>query len=119
MYSDNNRRAAARRSNDAFLRRMLGGELSEAGLTRANIEPPTAPEGNRPGCDGTVSGHGSAGCPTEIGAPALSMVYAPRQCWRNVLEPRAGLQKGSIFAELILPFEGSCKKGETEVKTCR
>jgi hypothetical protein len=40
------------------------------------------------------------------GMPSLAMVYAPKQCWQNLLDPAVGLAHGSIFADLILPFEG-------------
>ena len=65
----------------------------------------------RPICDDAVSSGkpqgdcGTGDCPTCIDAPSLAMVYAPKQCWRNLLEPQSALQAGSLFAELILPLE--------------
>lgn len=124
MYSDTNRRAASNRTNDEFLRRMLGGEWS-GDLPVMNTSPsprPTLPNygENRTACDGSPrrdpvpSAPTCNDCPTHLHAPALAMVYAPKQCWRNLLEPSMGLKKGSIFSELILPFEGdekTCEKG--------
>ena len=40
------------------------------------------------------------GCP-------LAMVYAVKQHFRNILDPTTGLSKGTIFAELDLPFMAS------------
>ena len=134
MYMENNRRAVQNRADADFLRRMLGGELNGngcgniCGRDRAHVqshqdsrgdccewmphthgrqmqarqEAPVRPEGGcccqRP-CDNTS-------CPTEIPAPALAMVYCPRQCWHKLLDPEIALAHGSLFEELILPFEG-------------
>lgn len=40
------------------------------------------------------------GCP-------LAMVYAVKQQFRNINEPAVGLSRGTIFAELDLPFKAS------------
>ena len=71
--------------------------------------PPTAPEGGC-GCQKPCN----TSCPTEIDAPALAMVYSPRQCWRKLLDPAEGLKQGTIFAELVLPFEAVPHKGGKE-----
>ena len=129
MYPEQDRRSSVRRANDEFLRRMLGGELTEgapfcAVMNQANGTESRSqqlpPERSRTACDGSPRQNGSAGeCPTHIHAPSLAMAYAPRQCWQNLLDPVSGLKEGSIFAELILPFEaGHCQKG-TEVRPRR
>ena len=117
MYIESNRRAAESRADADFLRRMLGGELNGSSNNcvrnganvgrscewrpQARQEPPMRPEGDcgyqRP-CD--------TSCPTQIAAPSLAMVYCPRQCWHKLLEPEIALAHGSLFEELILPFEG-------------
>ena len=118
MYSENNRRSAAQRANDEFLRRMLGGELTGDGFPVANLsaQAPMRPDartnGNRIACDGTPRPDNNASgadksCPTSIPAPSVAMVYAPKQCWRRLLDPAQGLSKGSIFSELILPLEAA------------
>ncbi len=110
MYSDNQKRASVSRANDAFLRRMLGGELMGGEMPVMNVETPTLPEngGNSPSCDGSKPNDGDRGeCPMYLHAPSLAMVYAPRQCWRNLLDPRSALVQGTMFAEMVLPFEGS------------
>ncbi|MBQ9784867.1 MAG: spore coat associated protein CotJA [Clostridia bacterium] len=60
-------------------------------------------------CDGTTRPTAPAttcrDCPTTLSAPALAMVYAPRQCWRNLFDPALGLSHGTIFKELVLPLE--------------
>ena len=74
--------------------------------------------GGYPSCDGSVENGVSGGkpmcgdgeCPTCISAPSLAMVYAPRQCWRNLLDLQSALDQGTLFAELVLPFEGGSRK---------
>ena len=39
----------------------------------------------------------------------LAMAYVPMQRFRALYEPEAGLERGTIFAELDMPFVG-CKK---------
>lgn len=136
MYSEQDRRAPMRRSNDEFLRRMIGGELTGGEMPVMNMERPSLPDyssNRKVDCEGNIVGgessctenqnHGNEACtdecPTHVHAPVLAMVYSPRQCWRNVLDPQSGLENGSMFAELILPFEGCGKKAGTEVKTRR
>ena len=128
MYIESNRRAAESRADADILRRMLGGELNGNGCGRscertyerfssqsqrgmgascnwapqARQELPEHPE-NGCGCNSSPC---NTSCPTEIPAPSLAMVYCPRQCWRSLFSPEDGLKHGSIFAELVLPFEG-------------
>ncbi len=130
MYSEGNRRTAARRTNDEFLRRMLGGELvgSQAVMNASpSMRSPLPDRGGKTACDGSPrmdSGNHMPGkpcgyCPKEIPAPALSMVYAPRQCWQNLFSPEEGLAHGSIFAELVLPLESVPKNCGTGVGACK
>ena len=87
------------------------------------------PNNSRTRCDGTGVENGGAqnesgyggDCPTHIHAPALAMVYAPRQCWRNLLDPQSALENGTLFAELVLPLEvgRGNNTGETEAKCGR
>ena len=37
----------------------------------------------------------------------LAMVYAVKQQFRNINDPATGLARGTIFAELDLPFKAS------------
>ena len=121
MNSENQRRTSVRRANDEFLRRMLEKEDvrgSRAVMNPAPMPTPTLPpeRPNRPSCDGSYPDMGgNAGvCQMHEGMPSLAMVYAPKQCWQNLLDPMTGLGQGSIFAELILPFEGcgACREGD-------
>ena len=106
-----------------ILNSLLGGELTGGALPVMNTEPPRLPEqeGNGPLCDGSVGngGAGGASCPKEPWAPSLAMVYAPRQCWRNLLDPQSALSEGSLFAELILPLEVGNRPRGTEGKACK
>ncbi len=55
--------------------------------------------------EGRCGGWGLEGHP-------LAMVYSPCQAWRNAYAPDMALSRGTLFAELDLPFEGSkCRKG--------
>ena len=136
MYPEKDRRSSVRRANDEFLRRMLGGELGDGtpfcAVMNSDVperpRPQLPPEGNgpacdgsqRPSCDGMPRPDGNGGeCPKHIHAPSLAMAYAPRQCWQNLLEPEVGLREGTIFAELILPFEAAKCRKETEVRPYR
>jgi hypothetical protein len=138
MYMENNRRAAGSRADADFLRRMLGGELNGSNCANAygrDRAPVQSRQENRGDCcEWTPHTHGrqmqarqeeapmnpecgcgcqrpcDTSCPTEIPAPALAMVYCPRQCWRKLFDPEDGLKHGTIFAELVLPFEGAPNK---------
>ena len=137
MYTENTRHTSLDRANDDFLRRMLGGELTggeRAVMTKmeealqkplhsgcamgdgcmerreaehnAVEQRPRAEEG--PSCnEGDENG-----CPKYLYASSLAMVYAPYQCWQNLLDPESALEQGSQFADLILPFEagGRCMR---------
>ena len=141
MYMENNRRAPQNRADADFLRRMLGGELNgnndgrSCGRDRAPLQPrqdyrgdccewapqarqeaPMRPESN---CGCQNNHHCNMSCPTEIDAPALAMVYCPRQCWRKLFDPEEGLRHGTIFTELVLPFETAPHKGGKEGCACR
>lgn len=139
MYSENNRRSAIRRADDDFLRRMVGGEpigdhppasvpptaardasRSHAGSSCRTEQPPA---NDRDSVRRELPAHcASPDCPTQLPAPALAMVYAPRQCWRNLFEPEEGLSKGTIFSELVLPLEingNPCKIRGQEVNPRR
>ncbi len=37
---------------------------------------------------------------------SLAMAYVPWQSWQNVMDGCAGLKHGTIFEELVMPFEG-------------
>ena len=115
MYSENQRRVPMRRANDEFLRRMLDNEDARGARAVMNPAPMPTPSlpperPSRPSCDGSYpdGGNHAGGCQMPENMPSLAMVYAPKQCWQNLLEPSVGLAHGSIFADLILPFEG-CK----------
>jgi len=143
MYSENNRRSSTQRADNDFLRRMLGGELTGDGFPVMNLNdsvkskntversesrstptPPQLQNTTRIRCDGTPrqmtpDGNGDHTCPTSLHAPALAMVYSPRQCWRNLFDPATGLSHGTIFAELALPLEVVPNNGSKEVKSRR
>ena len=134
MYFEPEKKACVQRANNEFLRRMLGGETVDGASAcpvmnmGGEVRPQLPPEENRPSCDGSYRpscdgsyrpGEDGGACPKHIHAPSLAMVYAPRQCWQNLLDPVAGWKEGSIFAELILPLEAEKRSRGTEVRPCR
>lgn len=42
----------------------------------------------------------------EIDSLPLAMSYVPDQRWRKVYAPDVGFERGTVFAELDLPFIG-------------
>ena len=42
----------------------------------------------------------------------LAMAYVPMQKWRNIYEADVGLDRGTMFCELDLPFLGDRREGE-------
>jgi hypothetical protein len=46
---------------------------------------------------------------TDFDQFPLAMAYVPWQCWNQVYDLEQGLQAGTIFPELDLPFTGRCK----------
>ena len=70
--------------------------------TLRNYDEHTAqPDCTQPGCGGWgLDNH------------PLAMVFSPCQAWRNAYAPDVALCRGTLFAELDLPFEPSkCKRG--------
>ena len=138
MYMENNRPTSPNRANDDFLRRMLGGELKSGERAVMNKAEEASQESrpsdcvfgkvcarregmqneprernargeDRPKCnDGDEN---ECECPKYMRMPSLAMVYAPHQCWQNLLDPESALGHGSQFAELILPLEADGNMG--------
>lgn len=88
---------------------MPGMEMNQPGMTMPgmgmNQPGMTMPQG---GCQGSVRCPGSVignieGCPVGIG-------YVPWQQWKQPYNMELGLERGTIFPELDLPFEkGRCR----------
>ncbi len=66
-------------------------------------------------CDGTLPGENNRNSnPTPHGGSMgwglenhpLAMAYSPYQHFREIYEPNKALSRGTMFAELDLPFEG-------------
>lgn len=49
-----------------------------------------------------MSGRGFT--PSVVDGLPLAMAYVPRQKWRNAYSPEEALCRGTLFAELDLPF---------------
>lgn len=69
--------------------------------------------GNR-GCDGSMrdsnNQHTQEGYGWGLMEHPLAMVYSPYQFFRDIYSPDAALNRGTMFAELDLPFEGDKRK---------
>lgn len=109
---EKNNRTAGWRSDDEFLRRMLGGNFSNRDLpvmspsvgipTPANLDRAGAETRNADNGSGTENGNENGCCRY----PSLAMVYAPEQKWKNLTEPAKALKEGTLFCALVKPFEG-------------
>ena len=73
---------------------------------------PTEPE---PSCDCIPKPCTDTECETCICDKPLAMAYVPWQNWSKVLCASEGLENGTIFPELILPFLG-CRPINTNIR---
>lgn len=101
MY-EKNQPSAMRRSGDEFLRRMRSSELPERSLPVMNRTSTNPYAASSAGCSNSGSNTGTG----SSAMPSLAMVYAPVQEWRCLLTPSEALREGSLFRELIKPFQG-------------
>lgn len=63
-------------------------------------------------CSSMGCGSGTAAARWGIKDHPLAMVYAPLQEWRSLYDLDTALSRGTLFAELDLPFlGGGCKMG--------
>lgn len=121
MYSDNEKQAPRRRSNDEFLRRMRREEFlsrMNAGSdipTISRTDVPSLDVRPRASCDGTPLQNATAQRDASFGCsmPSLAMVYSPYQNWEGLLSPEKGLSEGSLFQDLIKPLEVGGRRSQT------
>ena len=98
MYFSQNKRASERRANDEYLRRAsFPNAESQPTVSSPPAQNPPVPNAPQPETEAPVS-------PASM--PSLAMVYAPKQAFANLYEPDVALARGTLFAELDLPFEG-------------
>ena len=102
MYNDNNLQETRRR---VMLRQVCPMSPSAEGGS--------SPETGGRLCDGTMPNQSSTDRRTGWGLRnhPLAMVYSPYQEWRDAYTPEVALNRGTLFAELDLPFEGDKKRG--------
>ena len=91
MYFSQNKKASERRANEEYLRRASLRQESQPAVS----SPPMPPEPPQ-----------EAPEEAPYTARPLAMVYAPSQTFQNLYEPDEALSRGTLFAELDLPFEG-------------
>lgn len=111
MYNDKNVQFDRRR---AMVRQTYAAPASADYGDMARIPSVEEETGGRR-CDGTMprqntqSGNRKSGW--GLREFPLAMVYSPYQEWRDLYTPEIGLSRGTLFAELDLPFEGYKRNG--------
>ena len=69
-------------------------------------------QNNENSCGGESRNKGCSSIGWGLYEYPLAMVYSPYQIWRNIYNDETALSRGTMFAELDLPFEGgNCRKG--------
>ena len=107
MYIDPSLRRRCNSSDETLLRSIL----AENGIKKPQFQTRNdSASGNSP----SVEGKPCCMTNTENGVfnKSLGMVYSPLQCWQKLYDAEIGLSKGTIFAELDLPFEATSKGGK-------
>ena len=79
------------------------------------VNPPEPQVGRRPmgnGCGCCEHGGNKGGVvgPDCLRGMSLAMVYSPYQHFRDIYTPDVALDRGTLFSELDLPFEGAGNK---------
>ena len=95
MIEKSNPSAPRRRDEDLLRRSRFGGGFRR-GIGETLARPVMEPEGSvnqMSGNGGTIQ-------------KRLAMAYIPNQTWQNLLSPESALQSGTVFRELVFPFEG-------------
>ena len=70
------------------------------------------------GCGNHGDGCGNADGGWGLESHPLAMVYSPLQHFRELYEPEIALGRGTLFAELDLPFEGDKNKNGGGCRSC-
>ncbi len=68
--------------------------------------PSPKPPVSAPGCNGQQV----PSCPIGNRMPSLAMVYSPVQTFEGLYSPTEGLEQGSLFRDLVKPFEGKWQR---------
>ena len=102
MYEPNHS-APRRRSDDEFLRRM---SCPQSGQSIPTMNRSVSEAGPIGGLENTGHPPACSHPPVDPAMPSLAMVYSPLQEWRCALSPSDALAHGTLFAELVKPFEG-------------
>lgn len=117
MYNNKNSFQPSPTSRQTAMRHPVGRSCPASALAEAkdDLPIPMLDErmGNR-GCDGNLrvpqSHPDSIGFGWGLTDHPLAMVYSPYQLFRDVYSPDNALARGTLFAELDLPFEGDKKR---------
>lgn len=94
MLERNNPTIPRRRDDDLFRRSRFGNGIRRG--FGAN-EPLSSPVMEQVASENQTNG------PAQ---KRLAMAYIPNQQWQNLLSPESALMNGTVFRELVFPFEG-------------
>ena len=117
MHNDKNRLRGDYAPKDPFVGRVAGRSRPSIPTSEDQF-PPFQSEVNLSGgrlCDGTLPQNNAkdstGGCGNDDGgfgcsSRPLAMVYSPLQTFHELYSPEDSLERGTIFKELDLPFDG-------------
>lgn len=115
MYNDKNRQIGGYIRRDSFAGQLSGRSRPTFSQLEGVSDRPEQ-EDDRRLCDGTLN-HGNtaedmSGCGRNDGgwglkSHPLAMVFSPLQEFHELYSPEKALERGTIFSELDLPFDGN------------
>ena len=98
MLERNNPSIPRRQEDDLLRRSRFGGGIRRGfGVN----EPPASPV-----LETVDSANETLDDRNGIAKKRLAMAYIPKQKWQNLLSPESALTNGTVFRELVFPFEG-------------
>lgn len=102
MIEKSNPSTGRRQDEDLLRRSRFGNNGFRRGI--GSFDPSARPVMEQVSSGSDTPDNGDGG--EEFAARRLAMAYIPKQAWRNVLSLESALMNGTIFRELVLPFEG-------------
>ena len=114
MYNDKNRQIGGYIRRDPFAGQLSGRSRPTFSQLEGGADPP-AQEGGGRLCDGSLPGRNTAEDMNSCGeadrgwgleSHPLAMVFSPLQEFHELYSPEKALERGTMFSELDLPFEG-------------
>ena len=112
---------AIRPGNERQGKRLCDGSLPEAqndAQPRGRSTPRNEGGNGGCGCENQNDGCGNANGGWGLDSHPLARVYSPLQHFRDIYDPEIALGRGTLFAELDLPFEGDKNKNGGGCRLC-